>query len=48
MIIRTNLEAPDILLPAGELRDENILEVHQEFGDSNSVNFIQSEYLQNR
>ena len=48
MIIRTNLGAPDIILPPGQLMDLNIQEVGQKFADSNSDNYIQSEYLQTR
>ena len=48
MIIRTNLGAPDIILPPGQLMDLNIQEVVQKFADSNSDNYIQSEYLQTR
>ena len=48
MIIRTNLEAPDIIIMAGELQDTHIKEVHQQVSNSSSLNYIQSEYLQLR
>ena len=48
MIIRANMEAPDIFIMDGELGESFIKELHHEVSNSCSVHYIKSEYLQLR